>query len=263
MYFYKRYIILILLFSFLLFVFSSTALASDPTFDIIDVYYENTDGKIVYVDYAYAIELAFDIWPRVNTLYKAANEGVIDALSNFRRVWVTVKFENGDEVTIDYSTALENNRSLKQAVGDTTANYYGVAAPDPDLKLVIKHGVATTEPFKEFADWLESLNVVWVGFTKSWAVNVALDANNLPGGATLEQVQKVEIKGYYESDTGKLRVTDWMEAKRDGDPGKWRLIIEDSKVYYSWESPDIFKVPGRGVRITIDGTTYDWEGQVP
>ncbi len=233
----RKSIKMLLIVLVLLFLFASTASAS--TFVVKDVYYENSEGNIVRIDYEKALEDVHGFPAGDSTLYDATVDAVRDAISDFRTVWVKVIID-GEEIVIDHSAALLEGRSLKQSVTDTDADYYDVGEPDYTYELVMEDGVAIEKAVGELA-LIDAIVVVYDEVGEQWLVYVTLSEEDLPDGYAVENVAEVLIKGENAA---------VMPATGNT---VWQLQVEDKE--YFWEDDPV--VNEEDIIIVMnDGTEY-------
>ncbi|MDW7739412.1 MAG: hypothetical protein SCJ97_05055 [Bacillota bacterium] len=208
--------------AFLILCLSGTVFAA--SYIVTDVYYENAGGDIVRIDYSKAVEDTAPYPTPDYTLYNATVAKIREALENFRDVWVIVLIQGDtDPVMIHYSEALKNGLTLKQAVDDPDQAYFleDEEWPEYTMELVVDGGVAVEKPSGDLY-WLKDLYIVPDEIGKQWLIYAILDADNLPGNYSLNDVDAVMIKG--------------EAASQDPDlPERWQLRIEKDPDQF-WET---------------------------
>jgi len=232
------------------------------SYEVIYVYYEDENENIVKVDYAAAVDKAFGDWPRDRTLYDAAAAGVRDALGNFRDVWVVVLDGSGNEIIILYSAAVDDAKTLKEAVEDS--QYHVAEAPEYTHELQLEAGKAEPKPAFE-QDWLDEIRIAWSGLADRWVVDIILDANGLSeldeSPADWKDIHQASIRGLFVPESGSSKAVkfDKSDAKIDEDnPLRLRLMVRPN---YTWGVRDQLVITYKDIRIQPDegGNIYYWD----
>ncbi|MDW7739411.1 MAG: hypothetical protein SCJ97_05050 [Bacillota bacterium] len=188
MLYFKKYASVVIFIVVLLFLFSATAFAadSDPKY----VLFQRSDLKYIIVDYEQAV---FDATqPLGDKLYNAAVEGIQDALSNHRKVYVETK----GGTKIDYSKAVDDGLTFQQALSNSA--YHVSAMPQPSYEMYMDGiRVALRAPIPlEFPEWM-TVTEPWSEIANCFFVNVTIDETRLGEaylGRTLDNIDAVTVK---------------------------------------------------------------------
>lgn len=217
---------------FLLFLFSSEAVAATSVTEVEYVLYERSDGKYIIVDYQKALELYNP--PFHQEPLKTALQEIEVALANFRQVYVET-----DAKIINYSKAVDDGKTYSEAIGsgdyDVVIDLFALA----DLELYSQTGLSSayrTPHLPEFPDGI-SYNMAWSVFARCWFVNIIIEAPY-----DLTKVDMVRVMGK----TG---------VRGTGDNNNvWRVRIYVSDLPAGASEPEINTTT---VRVMYDGT-YLW-----
>ena len=246
----------------LIILFAATAFASN--YEITYVYYEDENGDIVKVDYALAVKQATKDWPRDRTLYDAAVAGITDALANYRSIWIVVDIGEEDPVVVYYSDAVDDGKTLLEAVEDN--QYHLDDEPVADLVLGVDNGEAAPKPAVK-QEWLDRITIVWSSITNRWVVDIYLDNDGLMGIQDYprgwSKVDHALIKGTFVSQKGKTRSADLSGVKPEIDENndlRLRLLVKDTKTYYAGEARDELVITYKDIKIQVGDKIYSWEG---
>lgn len=256
----------------LLLILSGSASASD--IQITYVYYETADGDIVKVDFAEAVRMAQDDWPRDRSLYDAAVKGIGEALLNERDVVIEVK-KDGNDYILDYAAMIEADEpSITDAID---GNVYKLTdVPEHDFELLVDQtGQAEPKP-AALPDWLlEEIKTSWVPLAQRYLVIIEVDFSKITGAANWDDIydeddNRLKLRGVYVSETGRTRSADLgsynITLPDDKSTGTLRLLVRDPgvSIVEKTEERDELVIRKQDIEIITkdDNTTYTytWEG---
>lgn len=232
----KRKAILMAVVLVVLFIFSSSAYAQEPTPQY--VYFEVADGfpttqkNVIMVNYDKILNPdAYDISEDDHQgLIDSLNLGIRSALSAHKKVWVETEV-GGDTIITLYSDALYDGEDYTEAVTNET---YHTTRPEVTYEMYYEGGRKFRTPdeteFKplELPAWLdENYTVVEEKITETWLVTVRIIEDELPEGGMLNENTRLRYV-YYDDDNIKQRI--YATAKPDTDHTEWLFVIPEDEV---------------------------------
>ena len=272
MLYFKKGIGVALFVLLLLLILTGSASASD--IQITYVYYETSDEEIVKVDFAKAVRMAQDEWPRDRNLYDAAVKGIGEALLNERDVVIVVK-KDGTDYILDYAAMIEADEpSITDGIEGNT--YRLAEVPDHDLELLIDQtGKAEPKP-ADLPGWLlEEIKTSWVPLAQRYLVIIEVDFSEIESvnnwaGIYGNDDNRLKLRGVYVSETGRTRSADLgsynITLPDDLTSGTLRLLVRDPgiSIVEQTEERDELVIRKQDIEIItkVDTTTYTytWEG---
>lgn len=277
---FKKYGLLVAVVLIMGLVFSSAVFAGNdgPQYLPVHVYYENEDEELVKANYRWAAQ-NYNESQDARILYNAIVQGVRQALGNFRDVWVEVQnVDDPDDVLyIYYSNALraDDINDLWDAIDD--GGYEYTTEPDFAYILEIEDGDPRELP-DERQEWLKEDPVIkFETLSNAWMVILNFDFGEEPfDGYGINEWDdfdlddddnNIHVRGYFEGDDGStqpIRAGDRLEVITAEDNGEYKatIYIKDTDHFPSGVETETLVVTYRDVRVTIEGTTYTWYGEL-